>query len=968
MTTTRPTPPRTPGAGPLRGLRGATASTVLVARRRAGADVGLLALSAVLLAVTVALALLAPRLVLRSADHAVRQSVTAAGADADVVVQLPRTTDLGVASKTRDPNVATELRQAATTVADGLPPVLSRALNPPVSSIATSAGLATSTNAAGVERAVMSRLVYVTSGSQKSPVVWVQGRAPAQVPAPEAPVAGAPDDQAAAVEDAVHVIEVGLERGAASKLHITQGTQFTIVPPGLGKIVVRVSGLYTPVDPSSPVWTGVSDLLGASPAPAGSSADATVGFLLDPESLSDAKLWIWEEGFTTSFRFSVKPDAIDARSTQAIERSVHRVFATPDRLSLSGPPIVTSSLDTVLTDYDRRAAAANAQDSVLEVGLGGVGALALVLAARMLIGRRRTFLLAERARGASTLSVALRAAVESVPLAAGAAVVGAIAAWLIVPATGGSWTVAAVVALVAALAPPVTAAAFVHRAWAGKRLPANRVDRHRMLDLRRDRRITVELTLVVVAIAALVSVQRRGLLESATTHVDLLLAATPLLLAVAATIVLLHVMPPLLRTISRHARSRRGLVPVVATARASGASGTAVPLLTLTVAIALMVFCGTTVQTVRAGQSAAGDLVVGADVRVDGPVTEDDLANLRAQPGVTAVAAASLDHDLSLGTDTGLYADLEAVDAGQLVKILRAHGQPVDAGLTHLTGLSTSKVPALVSPSLRESTSTFTPSVLSQGSSVPIAVAGELHGGPQFEAVRPTGEGASDVVNGQLLVDRATFDKAHGAGTIGESSATGGDGPRPKPLDITTVWVDGPGAAAAVQTAGLAGRNGIDVTTHAGWISAARTSALNEALVAMLVGTGLTLALFAAMALVLTVVATSGERGRTISTLRTLGLDARTARALTFGELAPLATAAVVAGTLIGVAVPSLLTHSLGLSVATGGPRDVTIAVSWVWPALAAVVVVASLVVAVRVESAVRRRDRLGEVLRVGER
>ena len=123
-----------------------------------------------------------------------------------------------------------------------------------------------------------------------------------------------------------------------------------------------------------------------------------------------------------------------------------------------------------------------------------------------------------------------------------------------------------------------------------------------------------------------------------------------------------------------------------------------------------------------------------------------------------------------------------------------------------------------------------------------------------------------------------------------------------------------------------------------------RRRPLNAGLLALLVATGLILAGYAALGLVLTVVATSRERGRTLSALRTLGLDARTARAMTFGELAPLALAAVLAGTAIGIAVPWLLTGALGLDLLTGDPAATSLQVTWVPIVAATVVVLASLV------------------------
>ena len=95
-------------------------------------------------------------------------------------------------------------------------------------------------------------------------------------------------------------------------------------------------------------------------------------------------------------------------------------------------------------------------------------------------------------------------------------------------------------------------------AWTGRRLPANRADRERVLGRRRARRLTAELALVAIAAAALVSARGRGLVQTATGGVDLLLAATPVLLAGAATVLLARALPPLLRGLSGLAARRRG--------------------------------------------------------------------------------------------------------------------------------------------------------------------------------------------------------------------------------------------------------------------------------------------------------------------------------------------------------------------------------------------------------------------------
>ena len=64
------------------------------------------------------------------------------------------------------------------------------------------------------------------------------------------------------------------------------------------------------------------------------------------------------------------------------------------------------------------------------------------------------------------------------------------------------------------------------------------------------------------------------------------------------------------------------------------------------------------------------------------------------------------------------------------------------------------------------------------------------------------------------------------------------------------------------------------------------------------------------------------------------------------------------------------MAHSgaLGLDLVTGGFGPPPLRIGW-WPLAGALaVVVVALVAAVLVEGAIRRRDRLGEVLRVGER
>lgn len=916
------------------GWRSTTGDAVLVARRRSRQDAGLLLLAAVVLAVTVLIALAVPRIVLRTADAGVQGAVRDAGPAADVVAVLggPGVGSVDAAGRpARIDNASTLVANAARDMATSLPEPVQAVTAPVVTSVQG----APLTARLG-DDLVGTRIVHLGTPTTDDPVVrWVTGIEPRMTPVQPA---GSTDPRG---------VEVGVSVAAAEQLGIQVGTRLPLTGPTRGDAVAVVTGLYEPVDPTSPVWSTFADLLEPQPAPAAAALVGRAGLLTSDASLADG-LQV-ATSVSMSFRFPVVPADLRATDTGAIAQAVTQVIALPGPLTGSDgrTPSVGSELDTVLRAADARLLAGTAQTSVLLVGLAAVGALTLVLAARLLVVRRETFLLAERARGASVASVGLRALVESVPIVALATVVGAAGAWLIVPDPRGTWAVAAVIVLVAATAPAIAAAVVVAGAWTGRRLPANRADRERVLGRRRVRRLTAEVALVAIAAAALVSARGRGLVQTATGGVDLLLAATPVLLAGAATVLLARVLPPLLRSLSGIAARRRSLVPIVATARAGRTAGTRVPLLTLTIAIALVVFCGTTAVSVASGQGTAAEIVVGAEVRIDGELDPAVVAGLRDAPGVTAVAGATVLSERTFGQSSGVKAQVMLVDSVDLAQILAAHDRAVDPGLTSLGSPDGDSVPALISPSLRSTAELIAPAIMGAESFVSLEVVGSADNPP----VLPTRSSTLSTAKGVVIVDREVF-----------ASVSGDE------IPATTTWVDGPGAVAAVRDAGVAESRGITVTERADWLSTWRASPLNAGLLTLLVATGVILAGYAALGLVLTVVATSRERGRTLSALRTLGLDAQTARAMTFGELAPLALAAVLAGTTIGIAVPWVLMGALGLDLLTGHPAATSLQVTWVPIVGATAVVLGSLAVAVWVESVVRRRDRLGEVLRVGER
>jgi putative ABC transport system permease protein len=157
-----------------------------------------------------------------------------------------------------------------------------------------------------------------------------------------------------------------------------------------------------------------------------------------------------------------------------------------------------------------------------------------------------------------------------------------------------------------------------------------------------------------------------------------------------------------------------------------------------------------------------------------------------------------------------------------------------------------------------------------------------------------------------------------------------------------------------------------EVTTRAERREAMESTGANQLLTfAFVVGTagGVVLAL---LAVGFTVLADANSRGRALSRLRTMGLTGRQGRRLLAYELLPLLGVAVLAGAVVGVLLPRLLGPSLGLDAFTAGTPARTYLDPLLVAGLLGLVAVA-VAAALGFESLVRRRMRVGEVLRLGE-
>jgi predicted lysophospholipase L1 biosynthesis ABC-type transport system permease subunit len=120
-------------------------------------------------------------------------------------------------------------------------------------------------------------------------------------------------------------------------------------------------------------------------------------------------------------------------------------------------------------------------------------------------------------------------------------------------------------------------------------------------------------------------------------------------------------------------------------------------------------------------------------------------------------------------------------------------------------------------------------------------------------------------------------------------------------------------------------------------------------------------------ALVLAPLLTARTRIRDLSYLRALGVSEPQATRMVAVELGPLAAAAFLIGSLLGIAVVYVLQPGLDLGRLVAGPKP-GIRIDPVVPLLLLAGLVAVFVAAVRLTSAVMRRTSISRALRMGDR
>ncbi|MFG1868352.1 FtsX-like permease family protein [Micromonospora arborensis] len=903
-------------------------------RGRGRTDAGPLLLTAAVIAAVALLAGAVPALLGAAADDAVQDTVLDAGPDSNVLVRANWERDDGpTGGRVRMPHLADELDDFRARATSALGPDLDAALLPPVTAVN---GPILSITDGSTPRTF--QFTYLTGDLSGPDVAWTAGSPPGPAVSDEyveIPYDGPP-----------WPVQVGLSEADAAALDLGPGDRIPVKDGQGHDKDVRISGIYRPADGADPAWRLAPALLRPVPGADGVGTTRFAG-LLSRESLPDARLAVDEDQLRRTVHFAPSPDALTWDATASLASQVVKLKAASGSSSDRGQSLKwESQLDTALRDARTRNSAAFAQAAVLLAGVLTATVLVLLLAAELLAGRRTPVLSAARQRGAALPDLGAELIIEATVVSLSAAAVGLVLARAAAP--GVSWTWAVPVVLAGVVAGPAFGTIAAARASRDRRQPANPAARRWIRATGQLRRAAVEVAVLIAAVAAFVTLHQRGLLPVASDGDtgeltgDLILPISALTLgALVGALVLLRLLPLGARFALRRAlRSRRPLA-VFSAAQATTTAGRALPLLVLVSTTALASFALILGTTVTRGLADGAWSAVGADARLD--VSTDAEAatpalaeRIAAAPGVGQVVVAQVTDSARIFTESTLFTPrLVVVDAAAFQRLLATTALPDAPALARLTapGPGPGDVPALVR---------------SSDGNLPTGTRLQLTRDDDAPAIRlaavgtaPSVGGATDVV----IVDAAALADAG------------------LPAVANTVWVTGPGAARAVSNTGVAA----DVVLRTDVLRAQRVAPLTAGLLRLAWTAAAVLLALGLLGLTLAAAAGASARWQTLTRLRTIGLRPRDVRWVAAGELLPPVVVAAVCGPLLGAVLARLMLGPLDLRLLTGQAADPTAVLPWWLLGLVSVALLAAAATVVPVESALRRRDRLSEVLRAGE-
>ncbi|ROR72578.1 ABC transporter permease [Bogoriella caseilytica] len=710
-------------------------------------------------------------------------------------------------------------------------------------------------------------------------------------------------------------------------------------------LLLRISGVFEPLDPDGPTWQHQPRL--ASPH---LHDDPDMGLQLEWWGVTEAETAFWIESmltrpgdgiiplrFTTSVWIPLDVDVDSLAEAAELSTAIREFTLATHRLDLgedASPHDVPfeldfeSRLDGVLSETLAIGPSLGAVLAMISAGPLGVAIAVLALGCRMAVTRRERSLALSSARGASPGQLRVRLALEGLVIALPAAAAGAALATAALPGAvmSGHYLGAAAVALAPAL--------FLGTAS----LPSLR---ERRADLGRGwggvARRWGEVMVLALAAAAVYLVISRGVDGAgATDGTDPVAAASPLLVALAVCVVLLRLAPLPLLALHRLQARGRSLPGFLGSGRAVRTGRDFfVPVLAIVIGVAITVLSTVMTSTLRAGVSTGAEDAVGADIRVQTHRLDSDHHEaLLGVDGVDQVVFVS--HASRERTADGELLPVFYADTAILTEVQSAFASAED--LAELNQSVDGRVPAVAAAGEGLSGELE----MNVGAGLPVTVTSTVSALP----------GIAD--SGRwILIDRETAE--HVAGE-----------PVPVPGIALISVVDGADTeAVAEQVESIVGSGQV---LHQEGQRASFLESPSGA--AMLVGFGIAVAVCAALtvlALVLTLALSAPGRSQTMSLVRVLGGHPRLGGPIVLWEVMPMVVMALLTGTLLGLGLPHLVASGVDLRPFTGTTAQPDLVYDWPMVASAAGGAILVILLCVALGATLARRTAPATTLRMGE-
>lgn len=472
-------------------------------------------------------------------------------------------------------------------------------------------------------------------------------------------------------------IDILLSRDSAAQAEWTPGEERRL---GSG-VLVRLTGIFEAIDPEEDYWGIATDVL--QPVVSYFGFGGPPNPIVTSRAFVDADSWrsvvdAYPTGISTTVGYPFSTAGLSIDEIAALVPQLHGFTSGSHPVTgfafeaYDTTVTFRSDAESALHTGLERSAIATAVLAMVASGPIGVALAALWLLSRLIVLRRRDALALAAARGASAGQLRLTIGVESLLLSLPAAALGAAIGYLLVPAASGLAPLVAA-AVVGLLPPSLLALAATPTTIRGGRrdLQARATSRYRWV---------LEVIVIGLTVLDVVLLLQRGLTTSATSvGVDPLLAATPLLLAVSAGLVILRLYPAPLLAVARATRRRRGIVAFLGALRGirEPAAGLA-PVLAMVVGLPIAVFSAMLIGTVTTGVETSARSSVGADLRLESQIlSEQQLDAIGEVDGIEdAVALYRYTKLLNLSVEDNISVPIVVADTAALARVQSGCREP----------------------------------------------------------------------------------------------------------------------------------------------------------------------------------------------------------------------------------------------------------------------------------------------------